>query len=383
MICNTCGKKNKKTNEHNMKFPSTVIEINNPEQLVLLRKVVIPASISETIAPPIIGKYRNVILQYEDTGNIYLYSSDGIPTKLESSVPQELLNRISALETEIDGKQDELTPGENITIEDESGDLVISSTGGGIKELSTTDYNWNTTTNSAVEPFDSIAFWLLDTGIYITEEFVRIAEGTNINGSTGFESGVVMELNPNSTSQKTLVILGRTTLSWGQPGGNMTCYGQIRNWSIATGERNFYNAILSNNNVNDLSGSSTNGILAASTGKNIKDKVDSISGYSSAETNCGSWVNGDTMYKKTIEIPALPNATIRHYSIGETGITKIIKLEGFYNSGTDFYPLPYTGVQNVNNVSLYSSLSNIYIDSGSQDMSSMSGYVTVYYTKSS
>lgn len=96
--CEACGDKPKASRA----FPSAVVEINNPEQLVLLRKVTIPASMGdENDTPPAIGKYRNVILRYETTGSIYLYSSDGIPTKIDSAVPQEVLDRITELEEDM------------------------------------------------------------------------------------------------------------------------------------------------------------------------------------------------------------------------------------------------------------------------------------------
>lgn len=96
--CTACGDKPKNTAKD---FTKAVIEINNPETLVLLRKVVIPASMGDdTDVVPAVGKYRNVILQYEANGHIYLYSSDGIPTAIESNVPQEVLDRIAELETD-------------------------------------------------------------------------------------------------------------------------------------------------------------------------------------------------------------------------------------------------------------------------------------------
>ena len=74
-------------------FTKPVIEINNPEQLILFRKVVVPASLGdETDVPPVIGKYRNVLLEYEKSDNVYLYSSDGIPTKLNREGPQVVVN---------------------------------------------------------------------------------------------------------------------------------------------------------------------------------------------------------------------------------------------------------------------------------------------------
>lgn len=96
MTCEFCGDAPKKKKPD---FTKAVIEIDNPETLVLLRKVVIPASMGdETDVPPTVGKYRNVILYYETNKHTYLYSSDGIPTLIESEVPQEIIDRIETLE---------------------------------------------------------------------------------------------------------------------------------------------------------------------------------------------------------------------------------------------------------------------------------------------
>lgn len=100
MTCNACGEKPKNTAKD---FTKAVIEINNPETLVLLRKVVIPASMgTEEDVPAAIGKYHNVILHYEANKHTYLYSSDGIPTLLEMDVPQELIDRIDDLEENLE-----------------------------------------------------------------------------------------------------------------------------------------------------------------------------------------------------------------------------------------------------------------------------------------
>lgn len=107
MTCNACGEKPKDTAKD---FTKAVIEINNPETLVLLRKVVIPASMgTEEDVPAAIGKYHNVILHYEANKHTYLYSSDGIPTLIE--IPQELLDRISNLE---EGLEQEITAREGM-----------------------------------------------------------------------------------------------------------------------------------------------------------------------------------------------------------------------------------------------------------------------------
>lgn len=84
MACNSCGKK-KKTCD-NKEFTKAVVEINNPETNVLIRKVVIPTSLGDDITnPPSIGRYCNVVLYYEANQHIYLYSSDGIPTLISDN----------------------------------------------------------------------------------------------------------------------------------------------------------------------------------------------------------------------------------------------------------------------------------------------------------
>lgn len=83
--CNSCGKP--KCSCKNKEFTKAVIEIDNPEQTTLMRKVTIPASMGDdTTVPPVVGKYHNVLLYYEANQKSYLYSSDGIPTQLVNGV---------------------------------------------------------------------------------------------------------------------------------------------------------------------------------------------------------------------------------------------------------------------------------------------------------
>lgn len=345
--CTACGDKPENTAKD---FTKAVIEINNPETLVLLRKVVIPASMGDdTDIVPAIGKYRNVILQYEANGHIYLYSSDGIPTAIEANIPQEVLDQIAELENDVDSleradqglqqeidelknspdvvdivatyadlqaydtstlgdkdvirvledethnnesayyrwdktnsqwvfigavegyytkdqtddlldaKQDLLTPGENITIEDESGALVISATdtkytagsnvqispqnvisatdttypdftgtdgttagaaglvpapattdagkflkadgtwdtagGGGVTELTTADYNYPTDNPT------SIALWLLDDGVYE----IKTSIATYANATAGVGRGAYIITTDSTNGNKQIV----------------------------------------------------------------------------------------------------------------------------------------------------------------------------------
>lgn len=80
MSCN-CGKP--KCNGECGLSPA-VLQINNRE-CVLFSKVSVPASMGdETTFPPAPGKYKNTLLYYEATHTSYLYSSEGIPTRISA-----------------------------------------------------------------------------------------------------------------------------------------------------------------------------------------------------------------------------------------------------------------------------------------------------------
>lgn len=85
--CTSCGEAPKQCSCKNKDFTKAVVEINNPGCTTLIRKVVVPASMGDDTAfPPVIGKYHNVLLNYEIGNKSYLYSSDGIPTLLNNGV---------------------------------------------------------------------------------------------------------------------------------------------------------------------------------------------------------------------------------------------------------------------------------------------------------
>ena len=82
-----CGCNKEKPKGGGKSFTKAVVEIVNPEKITLLRKVVIPASLGdETTIPPAVGLYRNVVLCYEASKRVYLYSSDGIPTFISTDL---------------------------------------------------------------------------------------------------------------------------------------------------------------------------------------------------------------------------------------------------------------------------------------------------------
>ena len=80
MSCN-CGKP--KCNGECGLSPA-VLQINNRE-CILFSKVSVPASMGdETTFPPAPGKYKNTLLYYEATKASFLYTSEGVPTRISA-----------------------------------------------------------------------------------------------------------------------------------------------------------------------------------------------------------------------------------------------------------------------------------------------------------
>ena len=85
------------------KGPSKCLPKEVVEKPILFRLVKIASTIGdETAYPPTVGLYRNVLLNYEVNNHSYLYSSDGIPVFLETSVPQSVYDDLDNLQQEID-----------------------------------------------------------------------------------------------------------------------------------------------------------------------------------------------------------------------------------------------------------------------------------------
>lgn len=78
MPCNKCNK------EESCGISPAVLQINNSD-CTIFHKTIIPASMGdETTIPPVPGAYKNELVYYEATKTSYLYSSDGVPTRISA-----------------------------------------------------------------------------------------------------------------------------------------------------------------------------------------------------------------------------------------------------------------------------------------------------------
>jgi hypothetical protein len=118
---------------------------------------------------------------------------------------------------------------------------------------------------------------------------------------------------------------------------------------------------------------------------NIDWTTMSLSKYSSTEQATEmTWLNGETIYSKTVYFGALPNGGVKDVAHGIT-YDRIIDVRGFAQLGNGtVLPLPFVNIVTLNyGIVLLINSTNISIDVGGADRSGATAYITIYYTKSS
>lgn len=107
--------------------------------------------------------------------------------------------------------------------------------------------------------------------------------------------------------------------------------------------------------------------------------------YSTVEMDTRyTWVDGSRIYKKTVNFGTLPNSSAKTVAHGITNLNWIIGLEGVAKSSSGdrlLMPFPWEGSVG-GTIACYADSNNIFITTW-MDRSDYSGYVTLYYTKSS
>lgn len=91
----------------------------------------------------------------------------------------------------------------------------------------------------------------------------------------------------------------------------------------------------------------------------------------------GKWVNGNDLYKLTINIQSpmyLPNVGTLELTIPVSGVEQVVNYETFFTDGTDFL-----AIVNNNNISVKCTETKVIITT-TADYSAYTGYVTIYYT---
>lgn len=113
-------------------------------------------------------------------------------------------------------------------------------------------------------------------------------------------------------------------------------------------------------------------------------KTDFGGDYSTSEVNTGfKWVDGKDIYKKTINFGSLPNSgATKNVAHGITNLENVVHMFGTATDGTTIIPLPHATTNTGFLVQLQVTSTNVTIMSAANRTSS-TGYVTLYYTKTS
>lgn len=141
----------------------------------------------------------------------------------------------------------------------------------GAKLLTTDDYNWNTRTQSATEPYDSVALWLLDTGIYYKETngaaTVLLSKTRQLSNAGG--TFAIMTRGSNGTENELATILY---------GIGLNPELQTLTVQISNGVDYFSNEkiITTRSVMNSLDATTSGYALDARQGKVLNDKIGQI-----------------------------------------------------------------------------------------------------------
>lgn len=120
------------------------------------------------------------------------------------------------------------------------------------------------------------------------------------------------------------------------------------------------------------------------TGANATITLNAEPNYSTSEVDTKvKWIDNKTIYRKTIDIGALPNATGKQVNHGISGLDTVVKMEGFAKDPNAFTPLPFPGSASNPAGFIQVGITSTAVSIGTgTDRSNATGYVTLYYTKS-
>ena len=119
----------------------------------------------------------------------------------------------------------------------------------------------------------------------------------------------------------------------------------------------------------------------AVTGAKLANGVKAIGNYSTSEVATDfTWVDGKTIYRKTVNIGNLPNTTTKSVAHGITTIQNVIRLYGFAKTGSIYVPLPFVSNILTSQITININGANIDVITGS-DRSAFTGYIIIEYTK--
>ena len=108
-----------------------------------------------------------------------------------------------------------------------------------------------------------------------------------------------------------------------------------------------------------------------------------MNNYSVAEVATAyRWIDGRTIYKKTVPFGSLPNATAKSVPHGAS-IFRVMRIEteGYESAGPYYYTFGHVNTTALaNGIAIYIDATNIVITTGS-NRTGVTANITLYYTK--
>ena len=129
----------------------------------------------------------------------------------------------------------------------------------------------------------------------------------------------------------------------------------------------------------------TSHIIVTGIRDRVSDAEKNFNKYSTTEEVVGTWISGETIYRKVVSCGTLPNKTDKTVAHGISNLNHIIQVSGFCKDASQSYPLPFPNDRDstgVGSVGIWVDKTNITISClGTYYPSVIETYVILEYTK--
>ena len=262
--------------------------------------------------------------------------------------------------------------------------LVPAPAAGDQEKVLHGDGTWKDTTAKLVEmSYGETNAWAKFIAAYNAGSIVYCRASSNANPGTGSQTRKAFMAYVNNATNPTNVefqyVRSQSSKSDSQQCDQVFVYTLTNTsggtWSVAS--RNMGPKIVAGTGM-----SST-----FTTGANATITLNAEPDYSTSEVDTKvKWIDGKTIYRKTINFGSLPDATSKVVAHGVSNLSKVIKMEGYaYRSGDGtFFPIPFASENAAqNSIALTAGATDVVINTGMNRSNIAECYITIYYTKSS
>lgn len=190
--------------------------------------------------------------------------------------------------------------------------IALAANKGEAKALSESDYNWNTSTNTATEPYNAVALWLLPAGFYYKPDnnvTVKLNRGDDAQIEAAYLVGRTSSYGTEIVEFMTKTVDGRAQ------------YGVIYNVDRFGYQPTQSGKVVFTAPVHGLNSDSTTMALAAKSGKTLAERIgDLISLTTTARTSAVAAIN-ELDADKQEKLTAGSNISISNNTISATDTT--------------------------------------------------------------